>query len=328
MVQIEEASTLSDVASPIADATHGAWGRSEDPQHADSVEAQSGDSVPDAALNVTQGENMEVDGALSDEAPARPEPPPPINDPPAPPLANAPLLPPVTNDFQTFSDGASLSNLVGCQVWEVSLSKMKGVERYGIAQADGRIKGLGGPENLVVKRVDAGGLLDLWNQAHPHMLVQRLDRIISVNGKSTIEEMQKELRLPSVHMQLARYPTRFKIEVVKQGRKLGFRFEKPKQEHLEQELYITEILEDGCLADHNEEQIFLGQWQFVVLPGMRVDRVNGKHQDVFEMIEELKRCENLNLQLCRTDRTDLDVISEDKLETRLGVFRALKSTFS
>merc|ERR1719443_1550033 len=104
--------------------------------------------------------------------------------------------------------------------------------------------------------------------------------------------MQKQLRTSKVALRIARYPPRFEVTLSKAGgKKLGFRFEKPQNQSLE-ELRITEVLAQGCVADNNMHQMMAGQWHLVILPEMRIEAVNGVEDNAEEIAQELRSCES------------------------------------
>lgn len=148
----------------------------------------------------------------------------------------------------------------GCLRWKVLLVKRSREDRYGFAQANGRVdfeawlaagwisrdaepgtrqpeeepesvrSPLPGPEELVVRGVHDGLLVWEWNQAHPQAAICCGDRVCSVNGQRKVEAMQRELRkADKVEMEMLRYPERFSmmLNFNSPQERLGFRFERP-----------------------------------------------------------------------------------------------------
>lgn len=165
---------------------------------------------------------------------------------------------------------------------------------------------IAGPEVLVVRRVNQDGPLGVWNRQNPGAAVKAQDRIVSVNGETTVDGMQHQILTSEIHIKLCRYPERFIVALSKEEgqRRLGFRFEKPTGQHL-QELRISEVLKEGALPDFNARQGELGLWHFAVLPDMRIEKANDVMGDACEMAEELKRCENVTLQIRRAESVSL-----------------------
>jgi hypothetical protein len=218
------------------------------------------------------------------------------------------------------------------------LKKESKDDKYGFVQANGRIEYKqrialmsqnnnrpnsattnpvdedgSGPNVLVVRRINYGGLLEQWNKRHPEAEVKPQDRITSVNGETTIEGMQTAIRNPRIHIKFARYPERFGVTLHKGTARLGFRFERPTSQHL-QELRISEVLPEGALANHNAEQIAKERWHFTVLPDMRIESTNGIKGDAWEMAEELKRCESVTLQIRRAEAV---LLTQQQVRARL-----------
>merc|ERR1711972_1152286 len=98
-----------------------------------------------------------------------------------------------------------------------------------------------------------------------------------------------------------RYPQRFAVPLVKGGRRFGFRFERPQHSN-NGDVRITEVSVDGALLLHNIQQISLGQWQYVVLPGMRIEATNNVSGDAMRITEELKRCDAVTLHVRRVEQ--------------------------
>jgi hypothetical protein len=225
----------------------------------------------------------------------------------------------------------------GCLFWDIILHKKSQSDKYGFVQANGRFDhrqklakaqsgaglqdgeqlediSIAAPEVLVVHKVNKDGLLDAWNQRYPEAEVRLPDRIISVNGETTVEGMQREIREPRIHIKLCRYPERFTVALSKAGgAKLGFRFEKPMSRDVH-ELRVSEVLTDGSLPDHNAQQSSLGHWHQMVLPEMRIEKVNSVEGDSWEMTHELKRCANVTLQI---RRAEISVMTQKQVGARL-----------
>jgi len=248
----------------------------------------------------------------------------------------------------------------GCLIWESVLKKESLKDKYGFVQANGRLEfqqrlrmtsssgnpqqqlqqqqllqqqmqrqqdvedpRFAGPDVLVVRRINEDGLLEAWNKRHPEARVKAQDRILSVNGVHSVEGMQKEIRSRRIVLQFARYPDRFRVALKKNGRRLGFRFERPTSQHL-QELRISEVLPEGALPDHNTEQGSLGLWHYCVLPDMRIEATNGISGDAWEMAEELKRCETVELQIRRAEAL---LLTQQQVRARLNLLTAFQNSF-
>jgi len=217
----------------------------------------------------------------------------------------------------------------GCLEWEVSLRKESASDKFGFVQANGKLefetrlanpsqravnpgssktqlKGpeespLPGPNVFIVRRIHDGALLHRWNLKYPAIAVQPHDRIVSVNGESSLEGMQREIKSPLILIKFVRYPEVFSLTLKKGDRRLGFRFERPPEGAKSEEVRFTEILAEGALPDYNREQVAAGRFQFVVLPDMRIIKANGLSGDGSEIAEELKRCSEVTLLVRRAE---------------------------
>mmetsp|Transcript_137727 Transcript_137727/g.343746 ORF Transcript_137727/g.343746 Transcript_137727/m.343746 type:complete len:633 (+) Transcript_137727:77-1975(+) len=219
----------------------------------------------------------------------------------------------------------------GCLTWEVSLRKESEKDKFGFVQANGKLEfearlvnpsrrspspgssgpktptrppedcPLPGPQVLIVRRIHEGALLHRWNQRHPQIAVKAQDRITSINGESTVDGMQAEIRNPKIHIRFQRYPDRFTVELKKNGQRLGFRFERPAPGVQSEEIRIIEVLAQGALPDYNKQQVEAEHWQFVVLPDMRITAANAVRGEAGEIAEELKRCDDVKLEIRRAE---------------------------
>lgn len=148
------------------------------------------------------------------------------------------------------------------------------------------------PEVLRIRKISEGDLLDEWCLDYPEADVRLFDRISSVNGMSTVDEMKAELsKSNELVMQVVRYPEVFTVELEKQeGSKLGFRFEKPGGDDALQDLRITEVSEKGLLNEANEKNIAQGLFHMVVMAGMcivAVNKVGGSDAELAEALRKL-----------------------------------------
>jgi len=218
----------------------------------------------------------------------------------------------------------------GCLVWEVLLRKETAEDKYGFIQANGKLdfqtrlanpsprprtggeaqtqrppeeSPLPGPQLLVVRRIHEGGLLDRWNKRHPAIAVKPQDRICTINGETSIEGMQREVREPKIVIKFQRYPERFSIHLKKDGRRLGFRFERPPTGIHMKEVRLTEVLAEGALPDNNRAEVEAKRWDRVALPDMLIVAANGITGDANAIAEELKRCEEVTIEFVRHDMT-------------------------
>eukprot|EP00927_Polykrikos_kofoidii_P071075 TRINITY_DN67408_c0_g1_i1.p1 TRINITY_DN67408_c0_g1~~TRINITY_DN67408_c0_g1_i1.p1 ORF type:complete len:2635 (-),score=764.39 TRINITY_DN67408_c0_g1_i1:134-7891(-) len=185
------------------------------------------------------------------------------------------------------------------------------------------------PETLVIKKIanDGVSLLVRWNAEHPEAEVRRRDRLLAVNGKRTIVEMQEEFRTASVTMKVARYPKNFIIELQRsETKKLGFKFAPAKSVN-RNELKVIEVLpNDGTtlLEDKNLEHMREGLYHLVVTPGMRIEGVNEVSGNVEAMIQELKTAEVVHLHMRRAE-APLTSDSRENLSKKLQAMKALNS---
>jgi len=216
----------------------------------------------------------------------------------------------------------------GCLEWEVMLKKERSTDKFGFVQANGKLEfetrlanpsqrlvGMGskrslqpaeasplsGPPVLIVRRIHEGLLLHCWNQKYPKIAVRPQDRILSVNGETSLEAMQREIKSSKIIIKFRRYPQIFTVKLTKNGRRLGFKFERPPVGVDSKEVRITEICPDGALPDYNKEVVTAGRHHCAVLPDMRITQANDIVGDGGEIAEELKRCEEVTLTLRRAD---------------------------
>eukprot|EP00928_Gymnodinium_smaydae_P091205 TRINITY_DN74916_c0_g1_i1.p1 TRINITY_DN74916_c0_g1~~TRINITY_DN74916_c0_g1_i1.p1 ORF type:complete len:468 (-),score=131.91 TRINITY_DN74916_c0_g1_i1:122-1525(-) len=149
-----------------------------------------------------------------------------------------------------------------------------------------------GPEELRFKKIAGGSLLDEWLHQHPDAQIRMTDRVSAVNGKRTIQEMKSELSTAeTIVLEIVRYPDYIEITMDKRPEKskLGFRFEKPTNSSAE-EVKITEVAKDGLLDEANQKLVSEGLWHKVVMPGMRIERVNEVSGDAAKIAEALRKC--------------------------------------
>jgi hypothetical protein len=213
----------------------------------------------------------------------------------------------------------------GAPVWEITLTKRENNSKYGfwhdnakvefakeyakalqIDTSDATSADLNNllapderPEALLVKRIIKKQLLAEWNLVHPEAEVRPGDKIIAVNGATTIMEMQKELRAASITCKLLRSPEVFSTELHKGGqtqRKLGFKFEKPANSEV---LRITEVVKDGLLDETNRSHMKKGCHHLVVMPGMRIEAANGIAQNTDKLLDMIKKNDAVQLQIRR-----------------------------
>jgi len=233
----------------------------------------------------------------------------------------------VSEDRFAQSGEAQMELEDGCIVWQVLLKKESVGDKYGFVQANGKIEFesrlarkpegsldsdhenpvalLKGPEMLIVRRIHDGGLLARWNERVPELMVKPQDRIVSVNEDSTVEGMMQEIHSPRILIQMCRFPDQFTVTLNKDdGGKLGFRFERPQNVH-SAEVRITEVLDEGCVMNYNRQQVRQGRWAYVMLPDMRIDRVNDVSGDAQAISDELKMARVVELNVKRVDTSSL-----------------------
>jgi len=215
----------------------------------------------------------------------------------------------------------------GCLTFEVSLAKDTAADKFGFVQASGKIEfeqrmqqprdknrrateqsedgdptkaDVQGPSVLVVRRIHRDGILDRWNKANPAKEVQVQDQIAAVNGHTTIEAMQQQLREMTVQMLVIRLPERFTVKLSKDGGRLGLCFERPSSQSMAvAELRISEVMKAGALPEYNRKQASLGRHQYCVLPEMRIEAVNGESRNINEMVDRLKGSAEVELRIRR-----------------------------
>ncbi|CAE8624426.1 unnamed protein product [Polarella glacialis] len=205
----------------------------------------------------------------------------------------------------TSSANRGVSERDGCLVWEVTLEKMCAEDRFGFAHFDGHAEGLRArgllastsssssssssstlvknqaAEVLTIREIAASGLLAAWNQMHLGSEVRSNDRICEINGRSTVEQMQHELRTAMVCVtKVTRWPQLFALELRSATHpptsQLGLRFERMPQDN---ELRITEVSPDGLLEAYNKAQAQVGRFHMVVTAGMCIRRANNANGD-------------------------------------------------
>jgi hypothetical protein len=191
-----------------------------------------------------------------------------------------------------------------CLCWDVHLIKKASNQRYGFSHTSGKDEfnkaragatqaTEEGPSTLFVKQVRPDGLLYIWNKEHPDAAVLPFDRVAEVNGKKGVEEMQNELRAPSVLLRVVRYPGNFEVDITRDTaeQKLGIKFEKPTGDDASaplkdasissgsnrpvDELRVVGLMPQGLLEELNKKHMAEGLYQFVVTNGMYVSGANG-----------------------------------------------------
>lgn len=210
--------------------------------------------------------------------------------------------------------------LNGAIIWECVLKKKSETDKFGFLQVNGKLdfetrlmaKAVPameqaqpqapeqGPATLIVKKIHEGGLMERWNVKHPALVVGPNDRIQSVNGKTTVDAMQQEIRTRRVVLRCARYPERFQITLRKDGNKLGLRFESPKAGQFK-EIVISEVAGGGAVALHNKAQVAAGRWDLCILPGMSVETANNATGDAAAIAEQLRSSEEVVLLMNRDE---------------------------
>jgi len=236
----------------------------------------------------------------------------------------------------------------GCFFWEVLLRKESPDDKYGFVQANGKLEfearlanpsqrpttpvstapirppedsPLEGPQVLIVRRIHENALLDVWNKRYPDIAVHPQDRICQVNGEISLEGMQREIKLERIGIKFMRYPEHFAVHLKKDGRRLGFRFERPPPGVQCADVRLTEILLEGALPDYNKEQVQQNKWHFTVLPDMRIVAANSVSGDGAEIAEELKRCEEVTLQIARSE---YKMVTPTQASRAMGKVRAMQ----
>jgi len=209
-----------------------------------------------------------------------------------------------------------------CLVWEVVLKKEEeSNDRYGFSYANRRDLNAGpdetaldqtvdstafpGIEVLIVKGLLAEGLMFDWNIEHPDAEVLIGDRVIDVNGKTTVYEMKQALKENLIALKIRRYPSVFTIELTKTetNSKLGFKFERPSLTNPNVEttaiLRITEVIAGGLLDENNKANFAAGLPHFVVTAGMYIEAANDVDSNADSMADELRLCTNVRIRIRR-----------------------------
>jgi len=229
---------------------------------------------------------------------------------------------------------ANLETIDGAVMWDVVLKKRSEVDKFGFLQINGKLEfearwaartdGAGsstnaptpqvdGPNVLVIRKIHAGGLLERWNARHPDMAVRPHDRILSVNGLTTVDEMQRETRTCKIVLRCCRLEELFKVPLKKNNnQKLGLRFEKPQKGQFN-EIIISEVLGDGLVAEYNLQQVKLQRWSHCILPGMVVEAVNDARGDATAIADELRTSEEVTLVI---NRDESQVVTQTQLRKR------------
>jgi len=152
-------------------------------------------------------------------------------------------------------------------------------------------------EDVVLVSSIRPGVLTAWNDSQPDSRVQVGDRVLEVNGIIAYEHMLSGIE-DHARMLVARPAQYFKITLGRNGHSLGFRYKKRRGKMAN--LLITEVLTEGALPRHNAEQLRAGRWEFVVLPGMRIWKVNDAAGDQAGMVEAIGKFETIELNIDRS----------------------------
>eukprot|EP00441_Pelagodinium_beii_P042123 CAMPEP_0197639854 /NCGR_PEP_ID=MMETSP1338-20131121/14348_1 /TAXON_ID=43686 ORGANISM="Pelagodinium beii, Strain RCC1491" /NCGR_SAMPLE_ID=MMETSP1338 /ASSEMBLY_ACC=CAM_ASM_000754 /LENGTH=659 /DNA_ID=CAMNT_0043212635 /DNA_START=71 /DNA_END=2050 /DNA_ORIENTATION=- len=228
----------------------------------------------------------------------------------------------------------------GCLYWQVLLKKEEPDDKLGFVQANGQLdfetrlaqKASGeagsskvpGPEVLIVRRIHLSGLLQRWNERVAELEVKPQDRIIGVNDETTVDGMMAEIHGPRIMLQMMRFPERFIVTLSKEvGGRLGFKFERPQNIHSE-EVRVTEILEEGCMMAYNVHQANAGRYAYIVLPDMRIDRVNDCWGDPEAIAKELKDAQIVDLHIRRCETS---LVTPAQLAQKMKVMNSVTAAF-
>jgi hypothetical protein len=226
-----------------------------------------------------------------------------------------------------------MTNAHGCTLWDVPLRKREGKLKYGMSYVNGKSEFLkeraglqspedAAPETLYIKKVAPGGLLEEWNEEHPDGEVKVSDRIVAVNGFSTVSEMKSELRRDEITVRISRYAVSWKVELCRRedAKKLGFKFVPPSNENLP-ELRITEVSPTGLMEEWNKFNMRRGLFHYVVLNGMRIEQVNNVEGKGPVIAEELRR-KDVDTFTIQVKRTDVAATAKLKVQQKMKLLKA------
>jgi len=206
----------------------------------------------------------------------------------------------------------------GCIIWDVTLKKDEEGERYGFSYASRRddapldsnspspaADAMAAGEVLIVKGLMADGCMFDWNIEHPDAHVRVGDRIVEVNGKTTVAEMKEALKEDTIVMKMRRYPNVFQVDLTKTEAqpRLGFKFERPTVGNPNADaigyLRVTEVTPGGLMEESNKRSLSAGLPHFVVTAGMGIEAVNDVQGNTDSLAEELRTCTTARLRIRR-----------------------------
>jgi len=206
----------------------------------------------------------------------------------------------------------------GCTYWQVMLERNSN-SSFGFTAVSEKLEiqrrsngMLEGPEMLLISEIQAGGITDQWNQARSDdQDVRIFDHICNVNGKATVEAMQRELRSEKIMMRLVRYPEKFIAPMISEGGDMGCRWVSTSRldgtggiDANVEALRVMEIRAGGRIHSYNAHQAGLGLWQYVILSDMHVEAINSVSGFARDMMQEATSASGeISLQVRRVETT-------------------------
>jgi len=197
-------------------------------------------------------------------------------------------------------------NRAGFMAWQVLIEKLPG-QQLGLLHTSGKVLfnysrqtsavSQEGPEVLVALAVKPSGCLEAWNFEHNDSKIQPCDRICEINGRTGIKEMQGELRKSNVlRMKLLRYPVSFNVNLLPRDGLESLGIQLASDLRYPEQLLISEVL-PGRVEDRNQRNIAQGMYHLVVMPGMRIQAVNGFRGSSQDLASRLNGADQGPLQL-------------------------------
>lgn len=219
----------------------------------------------------------------------------------------------------------SASSSGGCLKWEVVLQKRDPTDRFGFSHISGaeqflkargaRVMGaassfaqrlpLQAPEVLIIREIAPSGLLAEWSRSRTGLGGEVVlgDRVASVNGISSVEAMQEQLKTSQrCVLSLVRYPPKFIAKLPglsNQRRSLGLKFDIIGNGFTG--LRITGVARDGLVEEYNQFHLKHGRFHLVITAGMVVLSVNQAQGSSEQMLRVLSQAPSLTLLICRSE---------------------------
>jgi hypothetical protein len=158
-----------------------------------------------------------------------------------------------------------------------------------------------GEDVMLINQIAPSGQLAKWNAAQSGAVVREGDRIAKLGGAATADQIMSRMHEKDntdITLQIVRPTQQFTVSLAKRGQALGLGF-RTAHKPTDQRLLIAQVLPEGAAATYNAEQASKGQWDRLLTPNMVVTAINGTKDDTQRMMELIRSCQKINLQVQR-----------------------------